>query len=234
MLGTHDELIRDPNGAYSQLVQMQQGSKQDEKVKKEDADVVEITTDSDDLIRSSSRRSSAVRRSLSHGSSRHSFSLNYPIPGLINIHEYETGNDQADEEPDKRTLEKRKRVSIRRLASLNKPEWPYLLVGAIAAGIHGLIFPVFGLLLSTAIKIFFEPRPELQKDSRFWATMYVCLGLVSLIVAPIQNFFFGVAGGKLIQRIRSLTFKKVVYHEISWFDEPANSRYPTNTECNQL
>nr|GMD08275.1 ABC transporter B family member 9-like [Ipomoea batatas] len=225
--GTHDELIRDPNGAYSQLVQMQQGSnKQDEKVTKEDGDAVEITTDSDDLIRSSSHRLSAVRRSLSHGSSsRHSFSLNYPIPGLINtIHENETRNDEADDkEPDERTLEKRKRVSIRRLASLNKPEWPYLVVGAIAAGIHGLIFPVFGLLLSTAIKIFFEPRAELQKDSRFWATMYVCLGLVSLVVAPIQNFFFGVAGGKLIQRIRSLTFKKVVYHEISWFDEPENS-----------
>ncbi|CAH9079456.1 unnamed protein product [Cuscuta europaea] len=38
-----------------------------------------------------------------------------------------------------------------------------------------------------------------------------------------KDFFFGVAGGKLIQRIRSLTFKKVVYQEITWFDHPSNS-----------
>ncbi|KAJ8549049.1 hypothetical protein K7X08_032756 [Anisodus acutangulus] len=33
----------------------------------------------------------------------------------------------------------------------------------------------------------------------------------------------GVAGAKLIQQIRSITFAKLVYQEISWFDDPANS-----------
>ncbi|CAH9146833.1 unnamed protein product [Cuscuta epithymum] len=221
--GTHDELIGDPNGAYSQLVRMQQGSNHGGKLMEADdaAEAADITTmDSDDIVLSSSKRLSEVRRSLSHeGSSRHSFSFNFPVPGLINIQESEVGNDN----PDKMTLERRKRVPITRLVSLNKLEWPYLVVGTIAAGIHGVIFPVFGLLISTAIKIFFEPKPMLKHDSRFWASMYVCLGLVSLVVAPIQNFSFGVAGGKLIRRIRSLTFNKVVYHEIGWFDEPANS-----------
>ncbi|CBI30804.3 unnamed protein product, partial [Vitis vinifera] len=98
-----------------------------------------------------------------------------------------------------------------------------LLLGSIAAGIHGVIFPIFGLLLSTAIKIFFEPPNELKKDSRFWALMFVGLGVLTLMVVPVQNYFFGVAGGKLIQRIRSLSFEKVVHQEISWFDDPANS-----------
>ncbi|XVE88303.1 hypothetical protein DITRI_Ditri19aG0059200 [Diplodiscus trichospermus] len=49
------------------------------------------------------------------------------------------------------------------------------------------------------------------------------MGLVSLLVGPLQNYFFGVAGGKLIQRIRSLTFEKVVHQDISCFDDPANS-----------
>ncbi|VFQ60302.1 unnamed protein product [Cuscuta campestris] len=228
--GTHDELIRDRNGAYSQLVRMQQGRKEeDQKAKKRptysSSDAVEIT-DSDDLVvlRSSSRRS------LSHVSSRHSFSIDYPVSGLINIQESESGNADDDDgdgdgghPAEKMAMVGRKRVPITRLASLNKPEWPCLLVGTMAAGVHGLIFPVFGILISKAIKIFFEPQPALQRDSRFWAGMYVCLGIVSLFVTPIQNFSFGIAGGKLVRRIRSLTFKKLVCHEIGWFDEPANS-----------
>lgn len=36
----------------------------------------------------------------------------------------------------------------------------------------------------------------------------------------MQNYFFGMAGSKLIRRMRSLTFQKVVHQEISWFDDP--------------
>ncbi|KAJ8549395.1 hypothetical protein K7X08_033102 [Anisodus acutangulus] len=221
--GKHAELIQDPNGAYSQLVRTQGGNKEEEKMKNMDLDRADLTTDMDNnLSRSSSQRLSAVKRSTSHGSSKHSFTLSYPVPGLIDIHEAEIGDEDKKKE-DKGSLEKRKKVSIRRLAELNKPELPYLLLGSLAAIIHGLIFPIFGLLLSTAIKIFFYPPHKLRKESRFWSLMYVGLGVVTLLVVPFQNYLFGVAGGKLIERIRSLTFKKVVHQEISWFDDPANS-----------
>ncbi|KAH7545097.1 hypothetical protein FEM48_Zijuj01G0057100 [Ziziphus jujuba var. spinosa] len=39
----------------------------------------------------------------------------------------------------------------------------------------------------------------------------------------VQTYSFGVAGARLIQRIRSMTFQKVVHQEIGWFDDPANS-----------
>ncbi|CAN4082126.1 unnamed protein product [Withania somnifera] len=222
--GTHAELIQDPNGAYSQLVRMQVGNKEDEKIKNMDLDKMDLTTDlENNLSRSSSQRLSAMKRSASQGSSRHSFALNYPVPGLIDIHEVETGREEEKKE-ENNSLEKRKKVSIRRLAELNKPELPYLLLGSLAAIIHGLIFPIFGLLLSTAIKIFFYPPHKLRNESRFWALMYAGLGVITLVVVPFQNYLFGVAGGKLIERIRSLTFKKVVHQEIGWFDDPAHSK----------
>ncbi|KAF2282798.1 hypothetical protein GH714_043089 [Hevea brasiliensis] len=112
---------------------------------------------------------------------------------------------------------------MRRLAHLNKPELPILLLGAIAAAIHGTVFPAFGVLLSTAIKVFYEPPNELKKDSKFWAAVYVGIGFIALLSISVQNYFFGIAGGKLIERIRSMTFEKVVHQEISWFDDPANS-----------
>nr|GMD22508.1 ABC transporter B family member 9-like [Ipomoea batatas] len=220
--GTHDELIKDPNGAYTQLVKMQQGSKKEEK-KELETSMVDQSSVEDQLTRSSSLMLSVLKRSMSHGSSRHSFTHSYPIPGLIDINESEIADQQEDTEPDAKTLKQRKNVSIGRLASLNKPEIPILFLGVLAACFHGVIFPIFGLLLSTVIKIFFEPPPQLKKDSKFWALMYVLLGIATLLAVPIQNFFFGIAGGKLIQRIRSLTFRKVVYQEISWFDDPANS-----------
>lgn len=223
--GTHDELIKDPEGPYTQLVRLQEGSKEAEDALATHADKLDSSFDILDkaLTRSGSRRES-IRRSISRHSSgsRHSFGFTYGVPGPINVFETEEGG-QGGPERTPLMIEKRQKVSMRRLAYLNKPEFPELLIGSIAAGIHGVIFPIFGLLLSSSIRMFFEPEDKLRKDSRFWALIYLVLGITNLIAVPFQNYFFGVAGGKLIRRIRSLTFEKVVHQEISWFDDPANS-----------
>lgn len=201
---------------------MQEGSKEAETSQGD-----ERSDSIQDLERSLSRSSSqrmSIRKSTSNESSRHSFSMTYGVPGFLDMREGPQTTDDVDEN-DEHVLRRRSKVSIRRLAYLNKPEVPYLLLGTLGAGVQGLIFPVFGLLLSTAIKIFFEPPHQLRKDSRFWGLMMVVLALTTLMALPVQNFFFGIAGGRLIQRIRSLSFKKVVHQEISWFDDPANTRF---------
>jgi len=96
-----------------------------------------------------------MKRSTSRGSSsgRRTISFNCSIPGLINIQEIEEGDDNSldfknSKHPDEEEQEqKHKRVSIRRLAYLNKPELPLLLLGALGAFAHGIIFPIFGYLL---------------------------------------------------------------------------------------
>lgn len=218
--GTHDELIKYPNGAYTQLVRMQEGTKETEDSKEEETERKDMSLDLEKSMSRSTSQQRSVRKSTSIGSGRKSFALNLNAPGFIDIREEEEESAPTDEN----ALEKRKKVSIKRLAYLNKPELPILLLGSVAAAAHGVIFPIFGLLISTAIKIFYEPPHELRKDSRFWALMYVALGLCTLVAVPLQNYLFGIAGGKLIERIRSLSFEKVVHQEISWFDDPANSR----------
>lgn len=223
--GTHDELIKDPEGPYTQLVRLQEGSKEAEDALATDADKLDSSFDIlDKAMTRSGSRGESMRRSISRHSSgsRHSFGFTYGVPGPINVFETEEG-DQGGAERTPLMIEKRQKLSMRRLAYLNKPEFPVLLIGSIAAGIHGVIFPIFGLLLSSSIRMFFEPEDKLRKDSRFWALIYLVLGIINLIAVPFQNYFFGVAGGKLIRRIRSLTFEKVVHQEISWFDDPANS-----------
>lgn len=175
-------------------------------------------------FKQSSRRSS-IRRSLSKGSSgrknssRRSFSIFGLGTGLA-VDEEATRTDP--ENPSTPEVEPPP-VPISRLAALNKPEIPILVIGSFAAMINGAILPVFGTLISRVIATFFKPPNELRKDSEFWAGMFVLLGAVSFLALPAQSYFFALAGCKLVRRVRELCFQKVVRMEVSWFDEPENS-----------
>ncbi|XP_057732510.1 ABC transporter B family member 11-like [Arachis stenosperma] len=213
--GTHLELLKDPEGAYSQLVRLQQVNKES----KESADHQSKNELSSESFRQSSQRKS-LQRSISRGSSignssRHSFNVSFGLPTGVNApdpdHEIFEAKEEAPEVP------------LLRLATLNKPEIPVLLIGCLAAVGNGVIFPIFGVLLSSVIKTFYEPFHEMRKDSRFWSLMFVVLGLASFFMIPARAYFFSVAGSKLIQRIRLMCFEKVVNMEVGWFDEPDNS-----------
>lgn len=114
-------------------------------------------------------------------------------------------------------------MPLYRLAYFNKPEISVLLMGTIAAVLNGAILPTFGLLISKMISIFYKPADELRHDSKVWAMVFVAVGVASLLVIPCRYYFFGIAGGKLIQRIRKMCFEKVVYMEVNWFDEVEHS-----------
>ncbi|KAJ1694281.1 hypothetical protein LUZ63_010979 [Rhynchospora breviuscula] len=49
----------------------------------------------------------------------------------------------------------KKKVPMRRLFALNKPEALILLFGSITATVHGIIFPVFSIIISSSIKVYF-------------------------------------------------------------------------------
>ncbi|KAE9594563.1 hypothetical protein Lal_00037416 [Lupinus albus] len=212
--GTHDELIKDPEGAFSQLIRLQEGQKEDEAIQNSEADK------SNNSFNSGTHESISMSRGSSR--SRHSQPLSNVLPYQNVVHQSE---EKANVHKEKSEVQEvsHKKVSIRRLAYLNKPEVPFLLLGSIGAAVQGVVFPVFGLLLSSAITMFFKPPEQLKKDSIFWSLLYVGLGFVTLVAIPTSFYFFGIAGGKLIERIRSLTFEKVVHQEITWFDDPSNS-----------
>lgn len=73
------------------------------------------------------------------------------------------------------------------------------------------------------IKTFYEAPDKMKSDSRFWAIMFMLLGIVAFCSLSARSYFFSVAGCKLIKRMRSLCFEKVVNMEVGWFDKPENS-----------
>ncbi|KAJ8898742.1 hypothetical protein K2173_004961 [Erythroxylum novogranatense] len=206
--GLHSELIKDPEGAYSQLIRLQEVHKGSESASS-DHKKSDLFTES---FRESSQRFSLGSSGVGN-SSRHSFSISLGIPPGISIH-----HETSEAPPINQTA----KVSIRRLAALNKPEIPVLMIGTTVAICNGLIYQ-FWFAFSKVIKTFYEIPHELRKDSKFWAVMFLILALVALTVYPLQSYLFAVAGGKLIQRIRCKCFKKVVYMEIGWFDEHEHS-----------
>ncbi|XP_050205105.1 ABC transporter B family member 11-like [Mercurialis annua] len=215
--GTHLELLEAQNGAYSQLIRLQEVNNE---TKQATGELSESENCLKSFRQSSQRRLS--RRSLSRGSSKRSIiheSLSFSL-------ELPSGHNDHDLEGDQNTFpleERNPEVSIYSLACLNKPELPVLIIGTIAASINGTVLPIYGVLISKAIKTFFKPPHEMREDAKLWALMFMTLGLVKLVVHPLSSYLFSIAGSKLVQRIRSICFERVVYMEIGWFDDPEHS-----------
>ncbi|XP_019094989.1 PREDICTED: ABC transporter B family member 11-like isoform X2 [Camelina sativa] len=211
--GSHSELLRDAEGAYSQLIRLQEINK--------DAKPSDISSGSS--FRNSNLKKSLEGSVISGGASSVGNSSRHHSMNVVGL---STGVDlgsSSQEEAGTASKEPLPKVSLTRIAALNKPEIPVLLLGTVAAAINGAIFPLFGILISRVIEAFFKPADQLKKDSRFWAIIFVALGVTSLIVSPTQMYLFAVAGGKLIRRIRSMCFERAVHMEVGWFDEPQNS-----------
>ncbi|XP_045813314.1 ABC transporter B family member 11-like [Trifolium pratense] len=216
--GSHDELTKDPNGAYSQLIRLQEmkGSEQND---------VNDTNKSNSIVHS--RRQSSQRsfssRSISQGSTgnsgHHSFSASHVAPTTDGFLETADGEPQASLS----IVSSPPEVPLYRLAYFNKPEIPVLLMGTIAAVLNGVLMPTFGFMLFKMISIFYKPAHELRHDSKVWAIVFEAVAVASLLIIPCRFYFFGVAGGKLIQRIRNMCFEKVVHMNVSWFDEAEHS-----------
>ncbi|VAH62843.1 unnamed protein product [Triticum turgidum subsp. durum] len=210
--GPHDELVVNPDGAYSQLIRLQENNEEEQKV------------DHRRLDPRSKSTSLSLKRSISRGSagnsSRNSFNLSFGLPGAVELPE---GNDTHGENHTEQDGEVPKKAPMGRLALLNKPEVLIILLGSLAAAVHGVLFPMFGVMISSAIKTFYEPPDKLRKDSSFWGLMCVVLGIISIISIPAELFLFGIAGGKLIERIRAMSFRSIVHQEVAWFDDPKNS-----------
>ncbi|XP_010938828.1 ABC transporter B family member 11 [Elaeis guineensis] len=218
--GSHSELLKDPDGAYCQLIRLQEMNKESNNTSGPDQNKSDIG----DSGRRSSKRLSFTR-SISWGSTRgqsshHSFQMALGVPIGIDIPANTTEQSNI---PETEVPPQEQKVPLRRLAYLNKPELPVFLLGSIAAIVNGVIFPIFAILLSNVINAFYEPQHKLKKDSNFWSLMFLVFGVVSLLALPARSYFFAVAGSKLIRRIRLMTFEKVINMEIEWFDKTENS-----------
>ncbi|KAF7037326.1 hypothetical protein CFC21_047726 [Triticum aestivum] len=208
--GVHDDLIKDPDGAYSHLIRLQQANTEEtpempyvagSRFKSTSLSLEQSIRDSPRNRRQHSSKSLGLSRSddlFRHVASREEH--------------LEIGDSEAP-----------KKAPIGRLFNLSRPEAPILLLAIIAATVHGLLFPSFSIMMSGGIRTFYYPAHQLRKDSTFWALMCLLMAIISLVSIQLEFYLFGVAGGKLIERVRALSFQSIIHQEVAWFDDPSNS-----------
>uniref|UniRef100_A0A8C2F169 ATP-binding cassette sub-family B member 5 n=1 Tax=Cyprinus carpio TaxID=7962 RepID=A0A8C2F169_CYPCA len=120
--------------------------------------------------------------------------------------------------------EKAPEIPFTKILALNKPEWPYLLVGTLASLVGGAVYPCVAILFAKIIgvSVLFDPDVKRQKTMMF-SLFFLLTGAVAFITYFFQGFMFGKSGELLTMRLRRQAFNAMMRQEIAWFDDNNNA-----------
>ncbi|OQS04216.1 ATP-binding Cassette (ABC) Superfamily [Thraustotheca clavata] len=117
-------------------------------------------------------------------------------------------------------------VAPARLWAMSKPEIHYTILGCIGSVVSGATFPVWGVLLSKCIVLFFQfnlTADEMKTRGWHWGCYFLILGVAYSFGKIAQDYGFSVVSERLTTRIRSLGFSSMLRQEVGWYDLPAHS-----------
>ncbi|KAL9673102.1 hypothetical protein QQ045_029355 [Rhodiola kirilowii] len=199
--GTHEELISRA-GAYASLIRFQE------------------------IVRNREFSSASTHRSrssrLSHSLSTKSLSLR--SGSLRNLsYQYSTNADGRIEMISSAETEKKNpapRGYFFRLLKLNAPEWAYSIMGAIGSVLAGFIGPIFAIVMSNMIEVFYYKDPNnMERKTKEYVFIYIGTGIYAVIAYLIQHYFFSIMGENLTTRVRRMMLAAILRNEVGWFDE---------------
>ncbi|KAK2584731.1 hypothetical protein KPH14_007064 [Odynerus spinipes] len=111
-----------------------------------------------------------------------------------------------------------------RILGLNKPEWPFNLIGCLAAGTVGASFPAFAVLFGQVYYVLgLQDEDEVRNETVNFAILFIIVGVVTGVGTFLQMYMFGLAGVRMTTRIRRITFGAMLKQEMGWFDDEQNS-----------
>ncbi|XP_075683763.1 ATP-dependent translocase ABCB1-like [Rhinoderma darwinii] len=197
--GSHGELMK-REGIYYKLVTMQTvDAKVDNKDQEngENVNIASLSHTGTKLVRRKSNRQSIKKTSAEQ--------------------------DKGVDAKNKDTIDDPPPVSFFKILKLNRPEWPYFVVGVICALINGGTRPAFAIIFSRIIGVFSGQTDEIRSRSNMFSLFFLALGGLSFFSFFLQGFTFGKAGEILTKRLRLLAFKSILRQEIGWFDDSKNS-----------
>ncbi|XAR51801.1 Xenobiotic-transporting ATPase [Bertholletia excelsa] len=203
-IGSHDDLIQNPNGLYTSLVRLQQT----EKAKKEGpgstaSSSASISISKLDSNNTSSRRLSMLSRSSSAnsvGPSQKAETAIVPAEPVFPV------------------------PSFRRLLAMNLPEWKQALMGCVSAILFGAVQPVYAFAMGSMISVYFLPdHQQIKETMTVYALCFLGLAVFSLVINIIQHYNFAYMGEYLTKRIRERMLSKILTFEIGWFDRDENA-----------
>uniref|UniRef100_A0A672M1F2 ATP-binding cassette sub-family B member 5 n=1 Tax=Sinocyclocheilus grahami TaxID=75366 RepID=A0A672M1F2_SINGR len=124
----------------------------------------------------------------------------------------------------KSSKKKTPEIPFTKILALNKPEWPYLLVGTLASLVGGAVYPCVAILFAKIIGVFAEVDPDVKRQKTMMFSLFFLLtGAVAFVTYFFQGFMFGKSGELLTMRLRCQAFNAMIRQEIAWFDDNNNA-----------
>lgn len=120
--------------------------------------------------------------------------------------------------------EKPYNAPMMRIFGLNKPEWPYNIIGCLAAAMVGASFPAFAVLFGEVYYVLgLQDADEVRRETVNFSILFLVVGVVTGVGTFLQMYMFGLAGVRMTTRIRRMTFASMLKQEMGWYDEDTNS-----------
>uniref|UniRef100_A0A803W6X5 Bile salt export pump n=1 Tax=Ficedula albicollis TaxID=59894 RepID=A0A803W6X5_FICAL len=155
-------------------------------------------------------------------------------PNLENVQSFSRGSYQASLRaavwptslPHQESVveEDAKPVPFTRILKYNASEWPYLVLGSLAAAVNGAVNPLYALLFSQILGTFSILDEEKQRNQiNGVCVLFVLVGVVSFFTQFLQGYTFAKSGELLTRRLRKIGFQAMLGQDIGWFDDRKNS-----------
>ncbi|XP_067305159.1 ATP-dependent translocase ABCB1 [Pseudorasbora parva] len=220
--GSHGELMT-KKGVYYSLVMQQTSERPNEDLDANEDDIPDVSgedtceestdTETPEGLEEIKMENGTLRSSLRRGSERRS-----------SRRTSSSKKKSKKSKKDKKEEEKVPEIPFTKILALNKPEWPYLLVGILASIVGGAVYPCVAILFSKIIGVFAEVDPEVKRQKTMMFSLFFLLtGTVAFLTYFFQGFMFGKSGELLTMRLRRQAFNAMMRQEIAWFDDNNNA-----------
>ena len=151
-------------------------------------------------------------------------------PADLELGRTKTGKSASSKMLEGKSKEKSAKYSLftlmRLVASFNKKEWYWMLLGLINAILAGAANPVQAVFFAKSISALALPPPlypELRSRINFWSWMYFMLAIEQLITFGIQGISFAYCSERLVHRSRDRSFRAMLRQDIAFFDKDTNT-----------
>ncbi|KAG8177020.1 hypothetical protein JTE90_029682 [Oedothorax gibbosus] len=110
-----------------------------------------------------------------------------------------------------------------RLWKLSASEWPYILVGGIAAVLMGILHMVQPILFGAVLGVLSDDPKELTKKTDVYCIALMVISVTTGLFCFLQVYMFAVAGETITSRLRKMVFSNIISQDLDFFDHPQNS-----------
>lgn len=146
------------------------------------------------------------------------------------LHRTQTGKSQSSIALAKKQQSVDKEASlwtlIKLIASFNKPETFWMILGLLFSIICGAGNPTQAVFFAKEIISLSQPlteAKEIRHNVDFWSLMFLMLALVEFIAYCSQGAFFAFCSERLIHRVRDRAFRSILRQDIEFFDREENA-----------